>query len=246
MVINKHIYLNLVYGSDTPFRSAWSRLPFEKFPTHFDEIIQLFHLDSTQIDTMGAKVENACKKILMMWYAGQKTMDWENEFMSTQNRHFPTLIWDDEIEFLYHLEAMILFGRSALDISAYIFAKFLLNSRMDSFNHFRKALMNVSDPKVAPLKKILLCKQANKTSWLNILCGSKRGRSVRDKIAHQTIARIEYLETSSNSEKEYCHVVIYDKTVPLEEFIDELCKGVIHFCISAEDIIMDKSGIKQS
>lgn len=246
MVMSKHIYLDLVYGPETPFRSAWSRLPFEKFATHFDEIIQLFHLDNTQIDTIAAKVENACKKILMMWYAGQKTIEWENEFILTQNRYCPALIWDDEVEFLYHLEAMILFGRSALDISAYVFATLLLNSRMDSFNRFRKSLMKVSDPKIVPLKNILLSKQANETSWLNILCGYERGRSVRDQISHQTIARIEYLESRPNSEKEYCHVVIYDKALPLKEFIDELCNGVIHFCISAEDIIIDKCEIKWS
>ena len=52
MVMSKHIYLDLVYGHETPFRSACSQLPFEKFATHFDEIIQLFRLDNTQIDTI--------------------------------------------------------------------------------------------------------------------------------------------------------------------------------------------------
>ncbi len=242
---NEHIHLEFVYGfDDAPLRSIWPRLPFEEFSTFFDRIIQLLHLDKTQIDIMGAKVENACKKILMMWTAGQKTIDWESEFMSTQNRECPALIWEDEIEFLYHLEAMILFGRSVLDLSAYIFARFLLGSRMDSFNKFRKAVIKAPDAKVTPLKDILLAEQVNETSWLNILCGIQRGHSVRDKIAHQTIARIAYLPTSSNSEKEYCHVVIYGNPMPLEQFVGELCGGVIRFCMDAEDMILDKHGTK--
>lgn len=139
------------------------------------------------------------------------------------------LIWDDEIELLYHLEAMILFGRSALDIVAYVFSTFLLGKRTDSFNKLCQSLMKASNSSLLELKEAIKSKESVEASWLNILRGGEKGRSVRDKIAHQTIANIEYREVKPTSEKEYCHVVVKDKAIPLERFIEEVTEGVIDF-----------------
>ncbi|HJH31038.1 MAG TPA: hypothetical protein C5S50_02360 [Methanosarcinaceae archaeon] len=220
--------------------SDWERLPFKNFATRYDDIIQHFQLGDDEICQISAKIENTCRKILMMYHGGQQTLEYEYEFMSTQNRRMPILIWDSEIRLLYHLEAMILFGRSALDIFTYVLTRLLLNSRMDSFNSFRKTLLTDIEPKLLPLKEIILSNQSDETSWLNIVCSNEQLRSVRDTITHQTTARIEYYTTDSKSDREYCHVEINGKAILLDNFINEICEGVFQFCISAEDIIINE------
>ena len=237
------IDLYSIYGHhwDSPIVPPnWERLPFENFATRYDDIIQHFQLDDDEIGLISAKIENTCRKILMMHHGGQQTLEHEYEFMSTQDRSMPALIWDSEIRILYHLEAMILFGRSALDIFTYVLTRLLFNSRMDSFNNFRKNLITDIEPKLLPLRDIILSNQSDETSWLNIVCSNGQSRSVRDKIAHQTIVRIEYYPTDSKSDKEYCHVEINGKAILLDDFINEVCEGVFQFCISAEDIIINE------
>ena len=241
-MVNK-INLGLIYDyhwSSPIVPPDWERLPFENFATRYDDIIQHFQLDDDKISQISAKIENTCRKILMMHHGGQQALEYENEFMSTQNRSMPALIWDSEIRISYHLEAMILFGRSALDIFTYVLTELFLNSRTDSFNSFRKTLITDIEPKLLPLRDIILSKQSDETSWLNIVCSNEQSRSVRDKIAHQTIVRIEYYPTDSKSDKEYCHVEINGKAILLDDFINKVCEGVFQFCISAEDIIINE------
>lgn len=238
-----NINLNLIYDQywDSPIvPPGWVRLPFKNFETHYEDIIKKFQLTDNQICIISAKIENTCKKILMMYYGSQLALECEKDFMSTQNRYMPALIWDYEVKILYHLEAMILFGRSALDISSYVFARLLLDYRTDSFNGFRKRINRNLESKLLPLKEIISSNQSDVTSWLNIVCSNEQSRSIRDKIAHQTIAQIDYLPTGPESEKEYCHVEINGKAIPLENFINEVCEGIFQFCISAEDIIIDE------
>lgn len=244
--MKKRINLDLIYNLNSFSTSGRniaslfqrSRKPFRKLESRFEELTGKFSVEETQIDILVSKTENACRKILMMSKAGGKTINCENEIMSGQYRGSPVLIWDDEIELLYHLEAMILFGRSALDIAAYVFSTFLLGKRTDSFNKFCQSLMRTSNSNLLDLKEVIKSKESVETSWLNILRGSEKGRSVRDKIAHQTIVKIEYREIKPTSEKEYCHVVVKDKAIPLEKFVEEVTEGVIDFCILAEDIIL--------
>lgn len=241
--MNNTIDLGMIYDhhwNNPIVPPNWERLPFINFETHYDDIIKNFQLDGDEIGIISAKIENTCKKILMMWHGGQLTLEYENEFMSTQNGYMPALIWDSEIRILYHLEAMILFGRSALDIFTYVLTRLFLNSRIDSFNSFRKTLITDIEPKLLPLKDIILSNQSDETSWLNIVCSHEQLRSVRDKIAHQTIARIKYYPTDPKSDKEYCHVEINGKAILLDNFINEVCEGVFQFCISAEDIIINE------
>ena len=187
------------------------------------------------------KLFNYCRKLCMFHFAGNKTINWEREFISTQDRSSPVLIWKDETELLYHLEAMLLFGRSALDIFAYILAKTLFHplgqKRIDSFNKFSKELIQSDCNELVDLKNFILESQEKATNWHQLLCGVK-GRALRDKVAHQTIARIEYIETNPNSEKESCHIVVSDSSaVPLAEFVESLTGGVFQFCFIAEDAV---------
>lgn len=248
---NRHPVIEMVYtlNLDMIYDHYWDspivppdldRLPFINFETHYGDIIRKFQLTGGDTKSISTKIENMCKKILMMYCGGRLALECEKEFMSTQNRCMPALIWDYEVKILYHLEAMILFGRSSLDISTYVFAKLLLKSRKDSFNDFRKSLIRDSESKLLPLKEIISSNQSDVTSWLNIVCSNGESRSERDKIAHQAIIKIRYLPVAPESERVYCHVCINGKAIPLENFIKEVCAGVSHFCMSAEDIIIDQ------
>lgn len=215
-----------------------SRKPFEELASKFDELMSEFSFDEPHLDILATKIENTCRKIVMMSKAGAKAINCEEEIMLGQDREFPTLIWDDEIELLYHLEAMILFARSALDMAAYVFSAFLLKKRIDSYNKFCQSVKNASDLKLTALREMINLKESIDTSWLNILRGREKGHSLRDKIAHQTIVKIEYQKIRSTDEDLYCHVVTRGKAIPLEEFVKEVVEGVIDFCLMAEDIVL--------
>lgn len=217
-----------------------ARKPFQMLASNFDELTDNggLPLDELHRNILISRIENTCRKILMMSKAGIKTIDCEEEIMLGQDREFPALMWDDEIELLYHIEAMILFARSALDIAAYVFSAFLLKRRTDSLHEFCKLLMKTSDANLVDLQKAITSEGSVKTSWLNILRGREKGRSVRDKIAHQTAVRIEYERVKQDWEDLFCHVVVEDQTIALKKFVDEVNNGVIDFCILAEDVIL--------
>jgi len=163
--------------------------------------------------------------------------------MLGQNQEFPALIWEEEIELLYHLEAMILFARSALDLGAYVFSSFLPSSisqpSVDSFNEFSKRILKTVDDSISELRDALRELEDDDESWYRLLCGTSKGRSLRDKIAHQTIVHIDYRPIRPNSDKEVCHVIMgsYWHAVSLPDFVDRLCSGVVGFCLTAEDLI---------
>jgi len=233
--------LGSIYGPS--LLEEYGREPFVLLESKLDDGLWLIELILEQEDILAAKVENSCRKLYMMNIAGKKTIEQEFEFIATQSRECPALLWDNEVDILYHLESMVLFSRSALDIASYIFAFFLLEplgkARVDSLNKFTKAIMTDKNPHLVDMKAKLGRLMKAKTSWLRILCGSEKGRSFRDKIAHQTIARIEYREAYPTSQRRYCHVMIDGHAIPLEEFISDLTKGVIGFFYDMEDLIIE-------
>lgn len=58
--------------------------------------------------------------------------------------------------------------------------------------------------------------------------------SLRDKLAHQTEFPIDYTELNPNSEKRYAVVKMDDDFIPLQDFIDNLCHGVINGSLEFE------------
>jgi len=216
-----------------------TRKPFQRLASDFNAKIDkgTLALDELYRNIMINKIENTCRKILMMSKAGKRAIDCEREIMIGQDREFPALMWDDEIELLYHIEAMILFGRSALDVAAFVFSVFLIERRTDSFHKLCKLLKKASDPNLLNLQKRIITAESVKTSWLNILRSHEKGRSVRDKIAHQTTIRIEYERIRPDWEDLFCHVAVEGQRIFLEKFVDEVNNGVIDFCILAEDLI---------
>ena len=236
--------LDLIFGPNSNLNEIYKREPGRVLVAHLEPIFQRMGIPEDQIKLLSTKIANYCRKLYMMHLAGEKTLLWEQEFISTQNREMPVLIWEDEIEMLYHLEAMILFGRSALDIGAYVFTRLLLppigQKRIDSFNDFSKNILKSND-EYSELKVALQALENNEESWYRLLCGITKGRSLRDKIAHQTVIHIDYRETRPYSEKEYCHVILGKyQGVPLEKFITDLSSGVMNFCLLSEDVIVKK------
>jgi len=122
----------------------------------------------------------------------------------------------------------VLFARSALDIGATIFGELLpapfLARHYDSFNNLLKQIVK-SGP--LALQAYFRPLRDSETSWVSVLCGSERGRSLRDKIAHQTEFPAAYAELNPRSEKEYAVVLLGGSRIPLPTFVDQVRNGVI-------------------
>ncbi len=253
--MNFDSHLDLVYGPDCPLNDNYGREPGRELGRALQHLFSAICLEDSICHITTSKLQNYCRKLYMMHTAGKRSMDAEKEFISTQNRECPSLIWEDEIEILYHVESFILFARSALDVAANIFALFLLEPfgqlRVDSFNAFSKHVLAADDLTTAGMRNDLAKLQDDGRSWFRLLCGSKRGRSLRDQIAHQTIVRIEYLETCIESEKEHCHVVINTMdgsenprvAIDFHEFHTNLSADVMGFVFKTEDLILATHGV---
>lgn len=235
--------LDLIYGPDSTILKRYGREPGRKIISCFVELIEKCKIDQKKEELLHSKIENYSRKLCMMDYAGEQVIIAENDFMATQNRECPCLIWEDEIKILYHLESMILFGRSALDVAAYLFSSFLIKPyggvRYDSFNKFSKQISSSKDDNLKILKELFKDLEEKEYSTYRLLCGSERGRSLRDVISHQTILKVEYCETKMHSEKEYCHVVVNKFPISLEIFINKICFEVISIFFTIEDLIID-------
>jgi hypothetical protein len=140
--------LDLIYGPDSKIKHIYGFEPGKSIYGLTAEYGQFLKLEEKTINIINNKILNYTKKLLMMHTAFGKAIDQELTFIGTQNREWVSLIWDDEIELLYHTEALILFARSALDIAAYVFSLFAIEPlgslKNDSFNDFTKKLLATS------------------------------------------------------------------------------------------------------
>jgi hypothetical protein len=59
----------------------------------------------------------------MMWEAGDRALQAEQEFYSTTLQSSPALYGEEALTLHYHLEALVVFARSALDIASPVFAE---------------------------------------------------------------------------------------------------------------------------
>ncbi|MGD1838007.1 MAG: hypothetical protein ACPKPY_08120 [Nitrososphaeraceae archaeon] len=235
--------LDLIYGPDCVLKSSYGKEPFRILYNTLDKLQDKFEVfDSDKILIIKRKLLNSCRKLYMLHGAGVSAIKVEHDFIVSQDRECPALIWEEEIELLYHLEAMVLFARSSLDLGANIFANLMLEPfgtrRMDSFNDFSKFILKTSDEKLGAVRELISEMDNNEFSWLRLLCGSSKGRALRDKIAHQTIILVDYFEAEGKEDKEYCHVVINNIPFRLELFIHNICLGVYTFFFLAEETMM--------
>lgn len=183
------------------------------------------------------KLEQSSRKICMMWHAAEEAKKAESEFYFNTIKEAPLLFGEDAIKVHYHLESMVLLARSAMDIATTAFGWNMpdpfTRKRFDSFNRFVKEFNKHPE---LELSKYFNELRNDETSWLSIIAGSVRGRSLRDKLAHQTEFPIDYVELNKNSEKRKAVVKINEHLIPLDEFIDSLCEGIINGFLEIERI----------
>jgi len=244
--------LDLIYGSDRSIKKAYGAEPGRKLSAHLKAMAAAISLPDRERGIVAAQIPKYCRRLYMMHYAGQRAEEFEADFISGLNPESQALVWKDEVEFLYHLESMILFSRCALDIMGSVYSTFLLHpehvSPHESFYEFTRAVTKREDESLEELKAAIHRIQHNESNWYRVMCGSERGRSLRDQVAYQSLARIEYLEEHRYQEKECCHVVIKttdkDKStftrIPLIRFVDDLRHGVMGFGIKCEELLVKK------
>jgi hypothetical protein len=104
---------------------------------------------------------------------------------------------------------------------------------MDSFNDLLKFISKSGVP--PNLASSVKAWRETEHGWLSLVADIEKGRSLRDKLAHQTEFPLCYVELRSGSEKE-SPAVRLEKTfvLPLPEFINRLRIGVIDCFLSFE------------
>lgn len=239
-----------VYPVDLP-----AGIPSEQLPgLVIERILREMPPDSDDTSRLNQKLQHSCRKLCMMCLAAERAIRAEREFYSTTIQDSPVLFGKDAVEIAYHLEGFIFFARSSLDIASSVFGYFLFNKRrFDSFNDLCKTIIKNAGGEEKILKELvaeassrngfslashILLRQNEEYSWLSTLCGSERGRALRDKIAHQTGFPIDYEELRVDSEKENAVVTLSaSMQVPLVRFIETVRDGIVeNFNIFEENI----------
>jgi hypothetical protein len=231
-------YLEYTVYPEEPFEGQFDVLPGFGI---VDIISNAEKVPGANVQALENKLLQSCRKLCLMWYASKEALKAEQEFYSTTIKDAPALFGEDAIKIHYHLEASVLFARSALDIAANLFGWTLPDpfprKRYDSFNDLVKTIMN-GDKRLS-IALYLEVERRDKYSWLSFVAGRERGRSLRDKIAHQTEFPIDYMELNPPSEKESAIVRLGDELfefLTLKQFIEELRGGVINSYLSLEDL----------
>jgi hypothetical protein len=220
----------LVYP-DSPFEGRYTILPGVRLDAALD------HVDEQHRRGIERKLWQGCRKLALMWYGGDQALAAEREFYSQTFQDSPTLFGEQAIYVHYHLEAFVLLARAALDVSSGVFSALLpvpfRRKRMDSFNDLVKAVR--ADLPGTPLASHFEMTCADPHSWVSLIATGEHGRSLRDKLAHQTEFPLDYDELYPNSEKEYPVVVLDNTTaVPLDVFVDRIRDGVIEGFLQLE------------
>ncbi len=237
--VEKMSNLKLLVYPEKPFDNYFSPLPGTTIEPILHWCAAIPGADFIFLET---KLDYSCRKFCLMWYAGDQAIQAENDFYSRSIQDAPALFGEDAILLNYHLEAFVLLARSALDISSTLFGWALPDpfprNRYDSFNKLIKRLLSVGGQlEIASSFEKL---RDDPKSWLSILVGRENGRSLRDKIAHQTEFPLEYMELNPPSEKESAVVFINDDCfLTLQEFINVVRFGVVEGFMSLEKICSD-------
>lgn len=161
------------------------------------------------------KALTANQKLAMMLFAESKIHEAKQDFESTQNMNFPALCGMGNTQILFYVESMILFARNALDVAANIYSDLFFDKRIDSFNDFSKKIINSDNPILKNLGNHFQKNNEENFCVFRLLCGSEKGRALRDIIIHQANIKLEYYEYKENSEKERLYLILKD-THPIE------------------------------
>ena len=180
------------------------------------------------------------QKIKMMMFAEKCAMNNLNEFEISQNMEMPCLFGDNETTLLYHTESTILFARNALDVVATVFYYIAFHEKKDSFNKFAKKILTDKSDKFIHLKSYISKIDKIDIHAFRLLCGSEKGRSLRDQIIHQTNIRLGYYEYKEGSDKEKLFIV-FDKgetVIPYREFMRHFVIEVIEMISSISQYLL--------
>jgi hypothetical protein len=219
-------YLTFCVYFDGALGNRYTLLP----GTRLVSALESLALGPEKIRRMTSKIEQSCRKTALMWRAGDLAQTAEREFYCTTLSDAPALFGEDAVNVHYHLEAFVLLARSALDIGAGVFGELLPDpfprKRYDSFNDLLKAIVKSANPPA--LAAGVQSWRDDKHSWLSIIADIEKGRSLRDKLAHQMGFPLAYAELNPISERESAVVIVSDNyQPPLPEFIERLRTGVV-------------------
>lgn len=200
-------------------------------------ILVLDYFPEHDIVSTANKIEQYSRKVCYMWKARNNALSAKDEFLATTIKDSVSLFGDHQIEVQFYLESLVLFARSSLDISSAVFSQLLPDpfkrKRIDSFNDLVKIYMKDEN---APLAQYLTTLRDNPKSWLSFVANISKGRSLLDKIVHQTEFPIDFIELYPPSQREYPVVRLHDKIyIELMEFLDEIERGVIEGLLKFED-----------
>lgn len=183
-------------------------------------------INEEQYERLFNKAITCHQKMNMIYYGREKAEEVRANFESEQNMEVPALFGMYKTKLLFYTESMILSARSALDVAAYFFSHFLLNTRKDSFNDFSKVILNSRDEKFSELSDFFEKESEDNTSAYRLLCGVARGRALRDIVTHQSNIRLEYYEYRENSEKEKLFIIIDKVPYAYDWFMEYFCEDV--------------------
>ena len=171
------------------------------------------------------------QKLAMMMFAKSKLLEAKADFESTQNMDIPALYGISKTMMLFYFESMIIFARNALDVAAYVYSDLLFDTRKDSFNEVIKKVKKSADPLLSQLKSFFdeeYSEEATKLSALTLLCGTEKGRALRDTIVHQANVKMGYHEYKEDSEKEHLFLEIKDRPpFDMDIFVESFTHEVI-------------------
>lgn len=166
----------------------------------------------------------------MMCYAYDKALKALHDFEVTQNMEFPALYGNDEVEISFYTESMIIFARTALDVIATVLSQVIYDKREDSFNKFSKKIKGDINDNISVFKKAFLKYENTDIHAYLLLCGSEKGRALRDQLIHQTTVKLQYDEYGSG-EKEMLFIILNKSEgkvkVPYEVFCTRFVLEVI-------------------
>jgi hypothetical protein len=224
---------SLIYGVyfDGVFANEYNPLPGVRLLSVLDS-----EPKSDSRDRLEAKVMQSARKLALMWRAGEEAKEAEREFYLETIAEAPVLYGRHAISVHYHLEAFVLFARSALDIGAAAFSERLpppfVRKRCDSFNDLLKTITKTSG---FGLSAKVLSWRTEEDGWLKMVADIEKGRSLRDKLVHQIGFPISYTELNPHSDKRSPVVLLGDGNwLPLPAFIERLRTGVVQAFLALE------------
>lgn len=248
--------LDYLYAGANPLRRYYGFEPGRRLAELVENTALVEELPECDREVVRAKIPQFCRRLVMMHLAGEKALRRESKFVARLNHDSPALAPDTETEILYHLEAMVLFSRTALDSMAYIYT-LLQPSRPGAarplrFTDLSRRLIRSRDDFLLPVREALVRSRNSDLDWFRMVWGSEVGSAMKNRLPFQRISRIDYGRNECGCvgplhERECCHVVLKTVTdgrplftrMTLARFVHGLRDGVMHFADCLERAMVE-------